>query len=170
MRISRTQIKQIYPLEKTETSSGHTHGLLDPCFLEKSEVVKAGTPVKIHPVPDLKVGINEFFIQVGTAETPAVPEVDGEVDDPFAAAGFGDATEDASDFNNADQGNSLQQNEVVGVAKAVRVRIFDGDEVLVEKTVWSEPGETISSTVVVDKPENDQMPETSTHDHSGHNH
>ena len=102
--------------------------------------MKAGTPVKIHPVPDLKVGINEFFIQVGTAETPAVPELDGEVDDPFAAAGFGDATEDAGDFNNTDQGNSLQQNEVVGVAKAVRVRIFDGDEVLVEKTVWSEPG------------------------------
>ncbi len=142
--------------------------------LEKSEVVRAGTPVKIHPVANLKVGINEFFIQVGTAETPSVPQNDGDVDDPFAAAGFGDAAEDASDFgddfDSTDQEDSPPQTDAVAVAKAVRVRIFDGDEVLVEKTVWSEPGETISSTVVVDVPENDPSPDTSTHDHSGHNH
>ena len=138
--------------------------------LEKSEVVKAGTPVKIHPIPNLKIGINEFFIQVGTADTLVEPQNDGEEDDPFAVAGFEDVAGNTSDFDNIDQGNSSQQTEAVAVAKAVRVRIFDGEEVLVEKTIWSEPGETISSIVVVDVPENDQVPEASTHDHSGHNH
>ena len=139
-------------------------------ILLKSEPIVAGVPIRIHPVTDLKVGVNEFFIEVGTGGN-SVPS-DSPEGDPFAAAGFDTpASTSVEPMDELGDDVDLSVSRVVGVAKAIRVRVFDGDEVLVEKTVWSEPGENISSTIVVDIPANQSDDSaSSSHDHSSHNH
>jgi len=139
-------------------------------LLEKTTPLPAGTPVRIHPVEGLIVGVNELFIQVGTGEGAAEPHAEESA--PFAEAGFGEEESGLDEFGLPAEPDATSSNETagIGLAKAIRVRVFDGDAVLVEKTVWSEPGETISSTIVVDVPENQQPLSEQSDDHVGHNH
>ena len=139
-------------------------------LLEQTTPLPAGVPVEIHPVEDLIVGLNELFIQVGTGDSSTATEVDEQ--DPFAAAGFENdnpAIDDSAQsvgIGDASEMNGYRQ----GVAKAIRVRVFDGLSVLAEKTVWSEPGETINSVIVLDIPEMKNLVPTDTDGHGDHNH
>lgn len=139
-------------------------------LLEKTTPLDAGTPVRIHPVQGLIVGVNELFIQVGTGQSEAKPSLDKP--DLFAEAGFGQEEPSPDEFGVTTEQDTTSSNEPagIGLAKAIRVRVFDGDAVLVEKTVWSEPGETISSAIVVDIPENQQTLSEKSDNHVGHNH
>ena len=139
-------------------------------LLEKTTPLDAGTPVRIHPVQGLIVGVNELFIQVGTGQSEAKPSL--AEPDLFAEAGFGQEEPSPDEFGLTTEQDTTSSNEPagIGLAKAIRVRVFDGDEVLVEKTVWSEPGETISSAIVVDIPENQQSLSEKSDNHVGHNH
>ena len=139
-------------------------------LLEKTTPLPAGVPVKIHPVEDLIVGLNELFIQVGTGDSSMAAEVDEQ--DPFAVAGFEDdnpAIDDSAQSLGIDDSSEMNGHPQ-GVAKAIRVRVFDGLSVLVEKTVWSEPGETINSVIVLDIPEMKSPVPTDTDEHGDHNH
>ena len=139
-------------------------------LLEQTTPLPAGVPVEIHPVEDLIVGLNELFIQVGTGDSSTAAEVDEQ--DPFAAAGFENdnpAIDDSAQsvgIGDASEMTGYPQ----GVAKAIRVRVFDGLSVLAEKTVWSEPGETINSVIVLEIPEMKNLVPTDTDGHGDHNH
>jgi len=139
-------------------------------LLKQTTPMAAGTPVRIHPVEGLIVGVNELFIQVGTGESAVEPA--SEERDPFADAGFGEEESSLDEFGLPAEPDTTSSNESasIGIAKAIRVRVFDGDSVLVEKTVWSEPGQTISSTIVVEVPDNQQTMPSNSDDHAGHNH
>ncbi len=133
-------------------------------LLEKTETVPAGTPLKIHPVEGLIRGLNELFIQVGTGGEVADPAASQP--DPFAEAGFGEPVEPSAD----DQETPSTDHTSPGVAKAIRVRVFDGDQLLVERTVWSEPGEPVSSTILLDLTSNEKVTPEDAGDHDGHHH
>ena len=139
-------------------------------LLEKTTPLAAGVPVRIYPVEGLIVGVNELFIQVGTGQSEA--EASLEEPDLFAEAGFGQEESSSDDIEAPAEQDTTSANEPegIGLAKAIRVRVFDGDAVLVEKTVWSEPGEPISSVIVVDVPENHQMLSEKSDNHVGHHH
>ena len=139
-------------------------------LLEKTTPLPAGVPVRIHPVKDLIVGLNELFIQVGTGDSSTSSEVDAQ--DPFAAAGFeNDSPVPADSAQSFGIGEASERNrQKQGVAKAIRVRILDGLSVLVEKTLWSEPGETISSVIVLDIPETNDSVSTDPGEQDDHDH
>ena len=140
-------------------------------LLEQTTPLAAGAPVRIHPVEGLIVGVNELYIQVGTGESAAERPSDESAS--FAdAGGFGEEKSSLDEFGLPAEPDTTSSNEPsgIGIAKAIRVRIFDGDSVLVEKTVWSEPGQTISSTIVVEVPDNQQTMPSKPDDHAGHNH
>ena len=133
-------------------------------LLNTTEPIAAGIPLKIRPVEGLIVGLNEFFIQVGTGEQQ---NASGSTQpDPFAEAGFEKANPsvDRPGF----PAERVETSEPIAV-KAVRFRVFEGEVVLVEKTVWSEPGETISSSIVIDIPGNGTAADTP-NTHSDHDH
>lgn len=139
-------------------------------LLEKTTPLPAGVPVEIHPVEDLIVGLNELFIQVGTGDSSTAGEVDEQ--DPFAAAGFENdnpAIDDSAQSVGIGDASAMNGHPQ-GVAKAIRVRVFDGRSILVEKTVWSEPGETINSVIVLDIPEMKNPVPADTDEHGDHNH
>ena len=139
-------------------------------LLETTTPLPAGVPIEIHPVKDLIVGPNELFIQVGTGDSSTPSEVD--TPDPFAAAGFENdnpvPADSAQSFGIGDAPESNRQPQ--GVAKAIRVRILDGPSVLVDKTVWSEPGETISSVIVLDIPDTNDSVSTDPGEQDDHDH
>ena len=139
-------------------------------LLEKTTPLAAGAPVRIYPVEGLIVGVNELFIQVGTGESATEPS--SEEPDPFADAGFGEEESGVDEFGLPAEPDTASSDETagIGIAKAIRVRVFDGNSVLVEKTVWSEPGQTISSSIVVEVPDNPQTMPSKSDDHAGHNH
>ncbi len=55
------------------------------------------------------------------------------------------------------------------VAHAIRVQVMANAEVIVERTLWSEPGNTISGLVVIDVPENSAA-NTAAAEDEGHQH
>lgn len=59
---------------------------------------------------------------------------------------------------------SLQQ-----IAHAIRVQVRVNEEVIVERTLWSEPGNTISGLIVLDVPENTAA-SAPVAEHEGHQH
>jgi hypothetical protein len=59
---------------------------------------------------------------------------------------------------------SLQQ-----ISHAIRVQVRANEEVIVERTLWSEPGNTISGLIVIDVPENTAASATPA-EHEGHQH
>ena len=53
------------------------------------------------------------------------------------------------------------------MAHAIRVQVLANEEVIVERTFWSEPGDVISGLIVIDVPENGAAGATPT-EHEGH--
>ncbi len=136
-------------------------------LLEQTDSLPAGIPLRIHPVEGLIVGLNELFIQVGTADSQQ--DAGFAKEDEFAEAGVQTTDSLTDEFGLPIERNEFGESDSGAQfgAKAIRVRVFDGDTVLIEKTVWSEPGESISSSIVIDLPAND-MPASnpdSDHDH-----
>ncbi|MFP6588447.1 MAG: hypothetical protein VB814_12410 [Pirellulaceae bacterium] len=55
------------------------------------------------------------------------------------------------------------------IAHAIRVQVRVNEEVIVERTLWSEPGNTISGLIVLDVPENTAASAPAA-EHEGHQH
>jgi len=154
----RAAAQSVYEIEITLTFDAHgdafsplalrvsLDGVDEPLF-ESNTVVRAGVPVLISPVVGIKVGVNELLIEVGSGA------VDGAA---FAVLGGTDepAARDAP----------LHQ-----IARAIRVQVMANEEVIVDQTLWSEPGNTISGLIVIDVPENTAASVTPA-EHEGHEH
>lgn len=54
-------------------------------------------------------------------------------------------------------------------ANAIRVQVLANEEVIIEQTLWSEPGNTINGLIVLDVPENAAASASPT-EHEGHQH
>ena len=102
------------------------HG--DTPLLKIEEEVPAGTVLVVDPVEGIVVGENEFYLKVATGEA----ESDGE----SAFSLPGDETPDES-LSAGDR------------SRAVRVRIFQDDQLVAEKTLWSEPGQAVEGIIAL---------------------
>ncbi|MDP7205814.1 MAG: hypothetical protein QGH11_09610 [Pirellulaceae bacterium] len=104
------------------------HG--DRILLQIEEPVSAGTVLDVDPVEGIVVGKNEFYLKVATGE------------DDTDAAGFSLSTEDVAS----------ESTEAGGADKsrAVRIRVFQDDQPIAEKTIWSEPGQAVEGLVVIE--------------------
>ena len=102
------------------------HG--DTPLLKIEEEVPAGTVLVVDPVEGIVVGENEFYLKVATGEA----ESGGE--SVFSLPG--DETSD----------ESLPAGDR---SRAVRVRIFQDDQLVAEKTLWSEPGQAVEGTITL---------------------
>jgi len=109
-------------------------GVNEPLF-ESNMTVRAGVPVLIAPVAGIKVGVNELLVEVGSGT---------DFSDESATA-FGGGAADAGEATEA----PLHQ-----VAHAIRVQVMANEDEIVDQTLWSEPGDTVSGLIVIDVPEN----------------
>jgi len=91
-------------------------------LLQIEEPLPAGTVLVVDPVEGIVVGTNEFYLKVATGE-----------DDTDAAA-FSLSTEDAP---------------VESTAAAVRIQVFQDDQPIAERTIWSEPGQAVDGIVTI---------------------
>ena len=111
-------------------------GVHEPLF-ESNLTVRAGVPVLIAPVAGIKVGVNELLVEVGSGT-----DFSNESANDFGGGGGG---ADAGDATEA----SLHQ-----VTHAIRVQVMANEDEVVDQTLWSEPGDTVSGLIVIDVPEN----------------
>ena len=99
-------------LDENDASNALLLMLGGKVILKVDDTLDAGEKIRIDPVPGLKVGINEFYLEANPAE------------------------------------------EVVSLSHAIRVRVLhirEGDlvetaEVMVDTTLWSEPGARVAET------------------------
>lgn len=105
------------------------------------ETIHAGTPLKID-VPDIKVGKNEFFLEVNTPAIESAPSEDN---------GFSLGTEDAP-------------GPARILSYAARIRVLRDDEEVADETIWSLPGQSIRQRVIVKIPDDSHEG----HDHPHH--
>ncbi len=108
-----------------------------------AETVYAGTPLEI-PVSGVKVGMNEFYIEINT------PDV--EVGRPRNDDGFS---------LNLDSNEASEPVRIL--SHAARIRVLRDGETIADETRWSQPGQPIRDTVIVEVPD-------STHTGRDHNH
>ena len=104
------------------------HG--DRVLLQVEEPVSAGTVLDVDPVEGIVVGSNEFYLKVATGENDT------------DADAFSLSTEDVA-----------SESTVAGGAdksRAVRIRVFQDDQPIAEKTIWSEPGQAVDGTVTIE--------------------
>ena len=97
-------------------------------LLQIEEPVPAGRVLVVDPVEGIVVGTNEFYLKVATGEA----ESGGE--SVFSLPG--DETSD----------ESLPAGDR---SRAVRVRIFQDDQLVAEKTLWSEPGQAVEGIIAL---------------------
>ena len=123
-------------------------------LFESDQIQKAGVPVVVSPVSGMKTGINELLVEVGSGTTSM--ETGG--DDPFADADFGES--------------SLPETEepALPVARAIRVQVLLGNQLVADQTLWSEPGEPVVGLIILDIPENVPHSLESGGNHQGHEH
>ena len=112
------------------------HG--DTPLLKIEEDVPAGTVLVVDPVEGIVVGENEFYLKVATGEA----ESGGE----SAFSLPGDETSD----------ESLPAEDR---SRAVRVRVFQDDQLVAEKTLWSEPGQAVEGIIAVHLADFDDRPD-----------
>jgi hypothetical protein len=112
------------------------HG--DTPLLRIEEDVPAGTVLVVDPVEGIVVGENEFYLKVATGEA----ESGGE----SAFSLPGDETSD----------ESLPAEDR---SRAVRVRVFQDDQLLAEKTLWSAPGQAVDGIITVHVADFDDRPD-----------
>lgn len=112
------------------------HG--DTPLLRIEEDVPAGTVLIVDPVEGIVVGENEFYLKVATGEA----ESGGE----SAFSLPGDETSD----------ESLPAEDR---SRAVRVRVFQDDQLIAEKTLWSEPGQAVEGIISVHVADFDDRPD-----------
>jgi hypothetical protein len=112
------------------------HG--DTPLLRIEEDVPAGTVLIVDPVEGIVVGENEFYLKVATGEA----ESGGE----SAFSLPGDETFD----------ESLPAEDR---SRAVRVRVFQDDQLVAEKTLWSEPGQAVDGIITVHVADFDDRPD-----------
>lgn len=105
-------------------------------LLQATEPFRAGRPVLVENVSNVKVGENEFTVAVyaGDAARHSFDSQDAEPD-PFSIGS--EADEDADDF---------------AVTRAVRIRILRDGEAIAEETLWSDPGKQVEGQVSVTVP------------------
>ena len=101
-------------------------------LLQIEEPVPAGTVLVVDPVEGIVVGKNEFYLKVATGE------------DDIDAAAFSLSTEDAPSESTATAGL-----EGADKSRAVRIRVFQDDQPISEKTIWSEPGQAVDGIVTI---------------------
>ncbi|MFP6753016.1 MAG: hypothetical protein VB855_15145 [Pirellulaceae bacterium] len=101
-------------------------------LLQIEEPLPAGTVLVVDPVEGIVVGTNEFYLKVATGE-----------DDSDAAA-FSLSTEDAPAESTAAAG--LEGSDK---SRAVRIRVFQDDQPIAERTIWSEPGQAVDGIVTI---------------------
>lgn len=109
-------------IEGDDSSSAVVIQLGGHDIFKTNETIEAGRAITITPLPDLKVGKNEFYIEIS-------PPLD-----------------------------QAQQ------AQAVRIRLFQDDRLIQQKSFWSEPGERLVGTFTV------AIAEQPAQENSGHDH
>jgi hypothetical protein len=107
-------------------------------LINSSKAFTAGRPVIAKDVADVKVGPNEFWVEVHA----------------------GDTTDEGADAF-AIELDEPTGEENVAVARAVRVRILRDGIPIAEQTLWSEPGQPVEGKVSVVVP----VAEVPDHDH-----
>lgn len=149
-------------------------GVADPIVL-REDPVDAGVPIRIEPIEGLKIGENEFFVDVKVAES----EDDGGFADS-SNDGFGTNSENLDDgFTTVDGFDEIDEAGTVGndsgdqssdglLSRAMRLRILRGENVISENTLWSEPGHAIGGKIIVVINEEAMVDEDETHSHIGH--
>jgi len=147
---------------------------VDEPVLMREDPVAAGIPIRVEPVNGLKVGENEFFIDVKIAENTTNDGFDNAGDNGFGSVedsvddGF--ATIDGFDNETPSDDDPVDDSANLLLSQAMRFRILRGDTVIADTTLWSEPGETIGGSISVLIEENAVADDTSVHDHDGHQH
>lgn len=95
-------------------------------LINTSQTFRAGQPVVIQDVPNVKTGENEFWVEVHCGETS-------------------DELSDAFSLGNSNS----SRNATTPVARAVRVRVFRDGVPVAEQTLWSEPGQPVEGRMTV---------------------
>jgi hypothetical protein len=108
-------------------------GVHEPLF-ESNLTVRAGVPVLIAPVAGIKVGVNELLVEVGSGTD------------------FSD--ESANTFGSGVDDGEATEASLHQAAHAIRVQVMANEDEIVDQTLWSEPGDTVSGLIVIDVPEN----------------
>ena len=125
-------------------------GVEEPLF-ESNTAVPAGVPVLISPVAGIKVGVNELLVEVGSGtDSPG---------DSVGALALVGGTDDTA----------ATEAPLHQVAHAIRVQVMANQEVIVDQTLWSDPGSTISGLIVIDVPGNSAAKAAAAED-EGHQH
>ena len=135
-------------------------GVDEPLF-ESNTAVRAGVPVLISPVVGIKVGVNELLIEVGSGTDSR--------GDSGSAGGSGAADGAAFAVLGGTDEPAATEAPLYQIARAIRVQVMANEEVIVDQTLWSEPGNTISGLIVIDVPENTAASATPA-EHEGHEH
>ena len=109
-------------------------------LLDLNKPVRAGTPIRLNNVEGVKVGKNEFLVF-------ASPGVASVIRAPLAADLFSGFDTDPANTDPADGGSIAPS---IGVSRALRVRVFEGEnpDPISEKTIWSDRG-PVQGTVEV---------------------
>jgi len=117
----------------------------DRVIFESHATIKAGTPIRIENLSDVKAGKNEFWVYAspGDAGEEAL-NPDGFGPDASAFQGFAEPSEPETENE-----NSFQATPQVALARAIRVRVFrDSDPVPVaEKTLWSDQSGAVQGAI-----------------------
>ena len=117
-------------------------------LLQIEEPVPAGTVLTIDPVEGIVEGENEFYLKVATGDV--------EIEEDAA---FSLSTDDTLAESTAAAGPGGADK-----SRAVRIQVFRNDQLIVEKTIWSEVGQAVDGTVTV------VVPAAGTTDDDDHEH
>ena len=117
----------------------------DRVIYESQETIKAGTPLRIENIPDVKAGRNEFWVYASPGDfTGENNQYDGFGPDANAFQGFRDSGE-----AEAEQEDAKMLMEQVTLDRAIRLRVFrDHDPLPVaEKTLWSDQSAAVQGAI-----------------------
>ena len=120
-------------------------------LLRSQDPVSAGTILTIDPVEGIVVGANEFYLKVSTAEAEQLEN------DEFSLS------PSPQDQEPAEAGGPSADK-----SRAVRIRVFRDDVLMVEQTFWSEPGQAVDGVLVIEVPGAGDQPAQHQH-HEGLN-
>ena len=118
----------------------------DRVLYESQETIKAGTPMRIENIPDVKAGNNEFWVYASpgdfAGDENSFEGFDGA--DVNAFQGF----EETGDADTAQADAALPAEQIM-LDRAIRLRIFrDSDPVpIAEKTLWSDQNGAVQGAI-----------------------
>jgi hypothetical protein len=118
--------------------------------------IRAGAPIRVDDVSEIKVGKNEFWIYAAAARDDIKAEAPQPETAPDPFSGF-----EMSNKTSVDVPLTIE-SQLPQIDHAIRIRIFrDGTvEPVAEQTIWSKAGEAVQGTVTLHVDPDENSPNT----------